>query len=106
MGLGLLCDEDGPPVSIAVVPGNPPAPHPLAAQLEKGKTRLGVTASPFVGDRGMIKGPQGEDRATPGCHYMTAITNPQIDTLRHTGGLQMALCDQELAEGLAEEGIR
>jgi hypothetical protein len=104
--LGLLCDEDGHPVSIEVFPGNTPDPHTLAAQLAKVKTRFGVTEITFVGDRGMIKGQQVEDLATQGFHYITAITKPQIEKLLRTGVFQMDLFDQELAEVLAEEGIR
>jgi len=104
--IGLLCDEDGHPVSIEVLPGNTADPHTFAAQLEKVKVRFGVTAITFVGDRGMIKGQQVEDLATQGFHYITAITKPQIEKLLRTGTLQMDLFDQELAEVLADEGLR
>jgi hypothetical protein len=104
--IGLLCDEDGHPVSIEVFPGNTPDPHTFASQLAKVKTRFGVTEITFVGDRGMIKGQQVEDLATQGCHYITAITKPQIEKLLRTGVLQMDLFDQEVAEVLTDEGIR
>jgi DDE family transposase len=104
--IGLLCDEDGQPVSIEVFPGNTPDPHTVAAQLEKGKTRFGVTAITFVGDRGMIKGQQVEDLATHGFHSITAITKPQSEKLLRTGVFQMDLFAQELAEVLADAGIR
>src|SRR5512132_1832051 len=104
--IGLLCDEDGHPVSIEVFPGNTHDPHTFAAQLAKVKTRFGVTEITFVGDRGMIKGQQVEDLATQGFHYITAITKPQIEKLLRTGTFQMDLFDQELAEVLAQEGIR
>jgi len=104
--IGLLCDEDGQPVSIEVFPGNTPDPHTFASQLAKVKTRFGVTEITFVGDRGMIKGQQVEDLATQGFHYITAITKPQIEKLLRTGVLQMGLFDQEVAEVLADEGLR
>jgi hypothetical protein len=104
--IGLLCDEDGHPVSIEVFPGNTQDPHTFAAQLAKVKTRFGVTAITFVGDRGMSKGQQVEDLAKQGFHYITAITKPQIEKLLRTGALQMDLFDQEVAEVLADEGIR
>ena len=104
--IGLLCDEDGHPVSIEVFPGNTQDPRTVAAQVEKLKGRFGVTAITFVGDRGMIKGQQVEDLAQHGFHYITAITKPQIDKLLHTGTLQMDLFDQELAEVLTDEGLR
>jgi hypothetical protein len=104
--IGLLCDEDGAPVSIDVFPGNTQDPQTFAAQLAKVKTRFGVRAITFVGDRGMIKGQQIEDLAQQGFHYITAITKPQIEKLLRTGTLQMDLFDQELAEVLTDEGLR
>jgi Transposase DDE domain len=104
--IGLLCDEDGYPVSIEVFPGNTQDPQTFAAQLAKVKTRFGVTDITFVGDRGMIKGQQIEDLAQQGFHYITAITKPQIEKLLRTGIFQMDLFDQELAEVLADEGLR
>ena len=104
--LGLLCDEDGHPVSIEVLPGNTSDPHTFAAQLEKVKVRFGVTAITFVGDRGMIKGQQVADLAKQGFHYITAIPQPQIEKLLRTGTFQLNLFDQELAEVLADAGIR
>src|SRR6266699_1267228 len=104
--IGLLCDEDGHPVSIEVFPGNTQDPRTFATQLAKVKTRFGVHEITFVGDRGMIKGQQIEDLAQQGFHYITAITKPQIEKLLRTGTFQMDLFDQELAEVLAEEGIR
>ena len=104
--IGLLCDEDGQPVSIEVFPGNTQDPQTFAAQITKVKARFGVHEITFVGDRGMIKGQQIADLAQQGLHYITAITKPQIERLLRTGTLQMDLFDQEVAEVLAEEGIR
>src|SRR2546422_1469522 len=104
--IGLLCDEDGQPVSIEVFPGNTQDPHTVAAQVEKLKGRFGVQEITFVGDRGMIKSQQIADLAKQGFHYITAITKPQIEKLLRTGTVQMDLFDQELAEVLTDEGIR
>jgi hypothetical protein len=104
--IGLLCDEDGQPVSIEVFPGNTHDPQTFMAQINKVKARFGVHDLTFVGDRGMIKGQQIEDLTQQGFHYITAITKPQIDKLLRIGTLQMDLFDQEVAEVLAEEGIR
>src|SRR6266436_591612 len=106
MVIGLLCDEDGHPVSLEVFPGHTQDPQTFAAQITKVKARFGVHAITFVGDRGMIKGQQIEDLAQQGLHYITAITKPQMEKLLRTGTLQMDLFDQELAEVLADEGIR
>src|SRR6266702_2910456 len=104
--IGLLCDEDGHPVSIEGFPGNTQGPHTFATQLNKVKARFGVQAITFVGDRGMIQGQQLEDLAHQGCHYITAITQPQIEKLLRQGTFQLDLFDQELAEVLTDEGIR
>ena len=104
--IGLLCDEAGHPVSIEVFPGNTQNPHTFAAQINQVKARFGVTEITFVGDRGMIKGQQIADLIQQGCHYITAITKPQIEKLLRTGTFQLDLFDQELAEVLADEGIR
>src|SRR5437870_11545369 len=104
--IGLLCDQDGHPVSIEVFPGNTQDPHTFAAQLEKVKGRFGVQEITFVGDRGMIKGQQIADLAQQGFHYITAITKPQMEKLLRQGTVQMDLFDQELAEVLADEGLR
>jgi Transposase DDE domain len=104
--IGLLCDEDGHPVSIEVFPGNTQDPHTVAAQVEKLKGRFGAQEITFVGDRGMIKSQQIADLAKQGFHYITAITKPQIEKLLRTGTFQMELFEQELAEVLADEGVR
>jgi len=104
--IGLLCDEDGHPVSIEVFPGNTPDPHTLAAQVAKLKARFGVHEITFVGDRGMIKSQQIEDLTKQGFHYITAITKPQIEKLLRTATFQLDLFEQELAEVLADEGVR
>src|SRR5712691_5679136 len=106
MVIGFLCDEDGQPVSSAVLPGHTQDPHTVAAQVEKLKGRFGVTALTCVGDRGLLTSQQVADLAQHGFYDMTAMTKPQLDKLLRTGTLHMDLCDQELAEVRTEEGIR
>jgi Transposase DDE domain len=106
IGIGLLCDEDGHPVSSEVLPGNTQAPHPCAAQGEKVRTRLGVTEITFVGARGMLKSQQVEELAPQGFHSITASTKPQMEKLLRQGTFQMDLFEQALAEVLADEGLR
>src|ERR1035438_9943380 len=91
--IGLLCDEQGAPVSIEVFRGNTQDPKTFAAQVKKASERFGCERVTFVGDRGMIKSGQIEELAKAGFHYITAITKPQIDTLLSGGVLQMALFD-------------
>jgi len=100
---GLLCDLQGQPVSIQVFSGNTIDTKTFGAQVHKVAQRFGGGAVTFVGDRGMIKGPQikqlqGEEDHE--FHYITAITKSQIETLRKKGVIQMNLFDETVAEVL------
>jgi hypothetical protein len=106
LGSGLRGDAAGPPGAIAGLPGNTAAPPTCAAPLEKVKVRVGVTALPFVGDRGMSQGQQGAALAPQGCHDLTALTNPQLEPLRRSGPWHRARCAPEVAEVRADEGRR
>ena len=76
--IGLLCDEDGQPVSIEVFPGNTQDPRTVAAQVAKLKGRFGVTAITFVGDRGMLKSQQVEDLSSTGFITLRRLRNPRL----------------------------
>ena len=103
--IGLLCDEQGGPLSTEVFRGNTQDPATFAAQVKKARERFGCARVTFVGDRGMIKSGQIQDLAQAGFHYITAITKPQIQTLVKAGVLQMNLFDTELCE-VSDEGVR
>ena len=103
--LGLLCDGGGTPLSIEVFAGNTSDTKTFASQVQKVAARFGGGAVSLVGDRGMIKGPQIEQLAAEGFHYITAITKPQIERLLKDGVFEMELFDEVLAE-VIEEKIR
>ncbi len=103
--IGLLCDGSGRPVSIEVFAGNTADPATFGAQLRKVAVRFGGGPVTFVGDRGMIKSRLVRDVLDQGCHYITAITKAQIETLLAQGTIQLGLFDQALAE-VAAEGVR
>jgi hypothetical protein len=103
--IGLLCDEQGAPVSTEVFRGNTQDPKTFAAQLQKATERFGCERVTFVGDRGMIKSGQVEDLSKAGFHYITAITKPQIDTLIQARLIQMELFAAEVCE-VEREGVR
>jgi hypothetical protein len=96
--IGLLCDGEGAPLSIEVFEGNTQDTRTFASQIRKAAERFGGGEVTFVGDRGMIKGPQIEDLTKEGFHYITAITKPQIEALLKRGTIQMDLFDEGLAE--------
>ena len=104
--IGLLCDEEGEPLSVEVFAGNTQDTRTVAAQARKVAERFGGGAVTFVGDRGMIKSAQMEDLGREGFHYITAITKAQIATLLAKGTIQMDLFDQPLAEVVAQTGER
>lgn len=104
--IGLLCNEDGNPLSIEVFTGNTQDTTTFFSQIRKVADRFGGGDVTFVGDRGMIKSKQIEDLVDCGFHYITAITKPQIETLLVNGVFQLGLFDQELAEVDSDEGIR
>ena len=56
--IGLLCDGDGRPLSIEVFAGNTQDTKTFSSQVSKAASRFGAERVTFVGDRGMIKGPQ------------------------------------------------
>jgi len=103
--IGLLCDGDGMPLTIEVFAGNTLDPKTVTSQIQKVATRFGGGDVTFVGDRGMIKGPQIDELTQQGYHYITAITKPQIESLLKTGVFQMELFDQAMAE-VCEPGTR
>ncbi len=107
--VGLLCDEEGWPLSIEVFPGNTTDTKTFPSQVRKVAQRFGGGSVTFVGDRGMIKGPQidllGEQKGD--FHYITAITKPQIEALLKRKVLQLELFDETVAEVTdSEEKVR
>lgn len=96
--IGLLCDGQGRPLSIEVFPGNTSDPKTVGSQIQKAAQRFGAKGVTFVGDRGMIKGPQIKELGQQDFHYITAITKPQIQSLLEKKVLQMELFEEALAE--------
>jgi Transposase DDE domain len=103
--IGLLCDQDGEPVSTEVFRGNTQDPKTFAQQITKASQSFGCQQVTFVGDRGMIKSGQMEDLAQAGFHYITAITKPQIDTLLGSGILQLDLFASQVCQ-IEQESVR
>jgi hypothetical protein len=95
---GLLCNGEGVPLSIELFRGNTQDPRTMEPQIRKAAARFDAEHVVFVGDRGMIKGPQMRELGDAGFHYITAITKPQIESLLRQGVIQMELFDEELAE--------
>jgi hypothetical protein len=96
--IGLLCDGQGRALSIEVFVGNTSDPKTVGAQIAKVVQRFGGQGVTFVGDRGMLKGPQIKELGQEHFHYITAITKPQIESLLQKRVFPMELFDTTLSE--------
>ncbi|MBO0884193.1 MAG: IS1634 family transposase, partial [Mycobacterium sp.] len=93
---GLLCTPAGVPIAIEVFDGNTGDPKTLAAQIEKLKTRFGLSRVALVGDRGMLTSARIEKELRPAhLDWITALRAPQIKGLVATGALQLSLFDEQ-----------
>ena len=97
---GLLCARDGTPVAIEVFKGNTGDPKSVGAQVQKLRTRFGISHVCLVGDRGMLtKARLRQDVVPAGLDYLTALRAPEIKKLVEQGAIQLGLFDEtDLAE--------
>ena len=97
---GLLTDAEGRPVAVDVYAGNTGDPKTVPAQVEKLRTRFGLSRVVLVGDRGMLTEPQiGMLKQHPGLGWISALRGPAIGELVEAGSLQLSLFDKRnLAE--------
>ena len=93
---GLLCSPAGVPVAIEVFDGNTADPKTLTAQIDKLKTRFGLTNIALVGDRGMLTSARIRDELRPAhLDWISALRAPQIKALVEDGALQLSLFDEQ-----------
>jgi transposase len=93
---GLLCSAAGVPIAIEVFDGNTADPKTLAAQIDKLKTRFGLTRVALVGDRGMLTSARIRDELRPAqLDWISALRAPQIKALVDDGALQLSLFDEQ-----------
>ncbi len=97
---GLLTDERGCPVAVEAFPGNTADPATVETQVDKLRTRFGLTDIVLVGDRGMLTTARIERlRETGGIGWVSCLRAPAIRRLVDAGDLQLSLFDQrDLAE--------
>ncbi len=99
--LGLLCSVHGCPIAVEVFEGNTADPKTLASQINKIRTRFGLSRVVIVGDRGMITEARIRDdlRCEPGIDWITALRAPAIRKLVQNDSLQLSLFEEkDLAE--------
>ena len=97
---GLLTDARGCPVAVEAFAGNTADPATVEAQVEKLRTRFGLTELVLVGDRGMLTSARIERlRETGGIGWVSCLRAPAIRALVEAGDLQLSLFDErDLAE--------
>jgi len=97
---GILCTQEGCPVAVEVFEGNTSDPKTLAPQIEKIRSRFGLSHVVVVGDRGMITQARiREELKGEGLDWITALRAPAIRQLVKSGSLQLSLLDQrDMAE--------
>lgn len=103
--IGLLCDEQGEPVSVDVFSGNTQDPHTVSCQIQKVTQLFGCHHVIFVGDRGMVKSKQIKALTDAELYYITAITKPQIETLVKSGVIRLDMFSESVHEVL-DAGVR
>lgn len=107
--IGLLCDEQGEPVSVDVFSGNTQDPNTVSCQIQKVTglfcQAFGCHHVIFVGDRGMVKSKQVKALTDAKLYYITAITKPQIETLIKSGAISLDMFCESVHEVL-DAGIR
>ena len=95
---GLLCDDNGYPLSIELFNGNTLDYKTMETQILKVAERFKCKNVVFVGDRGMIKEKQIASITEQDFYYITAITKPQVQKLLKDEVFEMSLFDTELKE--------
>jgi transposase len=93
---GLLCSPAGAPIAIEVFEGNTADPKTLATQIEKLKTRFGLSRVALVGDRGMLTSARIDKELRPAhLDWISALRAPQIKALLEAGAIQLSLFDRQ-----------
>ena len=97
---GVMTDSAGRPVAVEVYPGNTGDPTTVAGQVDKLRSRFGLSRVLLVGDRGMLTQSRIDTlRSYPGIGWVSALRSRAIRTLVEDKHLQMSLFDeQNLAE--------
>jgi hypothetical protein len=97
---GLLTDARGCPVAVEAFPGNTADPATVEAQIEKLRSRFGLTDIVLVGDRGMLTSARIDRlREAGGIGWVSCLRAPAIRGLVESGDLQLGLFDErDLAE--------
>lgn len=86
--IGLLCQDEGKPISIEAFKGNTQDTQTFESQLIKLKNRFSCDSITIVGDRGIIRDKQKEMLKKYNFHYITGVPMTQIRPLLNAGILK------------------
>lgn len=93
--VGLLCTQEGIPVSVQVFEGNTGETLTLRDQIRKVKQDFGLSHVVFVADRGILRDIRiREDLAPQELDWVTALRRPDIRDLLAKGAFQPSLFDE------------
>ena len=93
---GLLCDGEGCPVAVEVFEGDTADPMTVGAQVDKLRTRFGLSKVVLVGDRGMLTEARIRDEVQPaGLDWISALRTSAIRQLVEAGTIQLSLFDEQ-----------
>lgn len=94
---GMLCTQDGIPVSVQIYDGNTSDSTTLADQLDKVREEFELSEVVWVGDRGTITQTQITEELSQrdGLKWITALRSDSIRVLMEQGDIQMSLFDTQ-----------
>lgn len=99
INIGLLCDQDGRPISCEASEGNTADPKTVKNQLSKLKERFKLDRVVIVGDRGMLTQARIDEdlQHWEGIDYISAFGSDAVQQIMSTGPVQPELFDEEYA---------
>src|SRR5260370_33457765 len=96
---------EGSRLAVRILAGNSADPTTVVEQIKIIKEQFQVGELVFVGDRGMVKSKGKQALEQANLHYLTALTDPQIRRLLHTGTVQLGLFHEQICE-VESAGVR
>src|SRR5260370_27881054 len=105
MVCGWRTAAEGEPLAVGICPGHTDDPTRVVEQIKIIKAQFQLGELVFVGDRGMVKSKGKQALEQANLHYLTALTDPQIRRLLHTGTVQLGLFHEQICE-VESAGVR
>ena len=96
--IGLLTDKKGEPIAVRVFNGNTSDTTTVPEQILSLSKKFNVERLTFVGDKGMIRGPQISQLTKANFNYITSVTKKEINKLLTQDRIQLGLFTETIAE--------